>query len=108
MESTILHAPPEIVTDAMHRSSIEVLSQFMRGTRDDIRDYLLSVAPGNLRRPLQEEIALEIPVSRGEYLDARTEFTTMIVTVLRRDGQDLATLNVRALAQPQGPSHAEA
>lgn len=108
LESTLLHALPEVVADAMHRSSVEVISQFMRGTRDDIRDHLLRVSPGNLRRPLQEEMALEIPVSRSEYLDARTEFTNMVVTVLRRDGHDLASLNARALTQPLGPSANEA
>ena len=108
LESTILHALPEVIADAMHRSSIDIISQFMRGTRDDIRDHLLRVAPGNLRRPLQEEMSLEIPVSRSEYLDARTEFTNMVVTVLRRDGHDLASLNARALTQPLGPSANEA
>lgn len=103
LESTLLHAPSEVVADAMLRTSVDMLSKFLRGTEDQIAQKLLDVAPNNVRGPLRSEYELEIPVSRSEYLDARTEFTTMVATVLRRDGHDLASLNAQAIRHPQGP-----
>lgn len=108
LESTILHAPREVVADAMQRTSIDTLSRFMRGTLEPLAQAMLAGAPAGIRGALHSEFDLEIPVSRAEFLESRTEFTTMVATVLRRDGHDLASLNLRALDQPQGPSQQEA
>ena len=104
LESTLLLAPPEALADAMHRSSVEIISQFARGASPEVRELLLKVAPSNLRRPLREELSLEIPVSRAEYLEARTELTTLIASMIRRDGHDLASLNARALDPSPAPA----
>lgn len=108
LESTLMHSPREVVADAMQRTSIDTLSRFMRGTPEPIAQAMLAGAPAGIRGALRSEFELEIPVSRAEFLESRTEFTTMVATVLRRDGHDLASLNLRALDQPQGPPQQEA
>ena len=98
LESAIPHAPTNALADAMYRTPIEELTQFMRGTREDVRSRMLEHAPSNVRGAILQELELDIPSNRGEFIDARTAFTATLATQLRREGEDLVALNVRALS----------
>lgn len=98
LESAIPHAPTNALADAMYRTPIEELTQFMRGTREDVRSRMLEHAPSNVRGAILQELELDIPSNRGEFIDARTAFTATLATQLRREGEDLVALNIRALS----------
>ncbi len=97
LEGAVVEAPAATVADAMIRTPISTLVAMMRGTRPDVADAMLRAAPGGQRSALASELGLEVPVSRGEYLEARSTFLQTLSGALRREGQDLATLNARAL-----------
>lgn len=97
IETTCLGAPQDVLADALHRTPIEVLTAFVRGTREDIREHLVRSAPNAVRQNLAAELSLEIPVGRAEFLEARSEFLKNLATMLRRDGHDLAAINVQAV-----------
>ena len=97
LETAIPLSPREAVADAMYRTPLDELVRFTRGTREDVRAFLLDAAPGNVRGPLAQELDLEIPVSRADYMAARDAFTDTLASMLRREGQDLGALNARAL-----------
>ncbi|MFU8804195.1 MAG: hypothetical protein ACNA8W_10330, partial [Bradymonadaceae bacterium] len=97
IESSCLEAPQDVLADALHRTPIETLTAFIRGTREDIREHLMRNAPNNVRQTLAMELSLDVPVSRGDFLDARTLFLTSLADMLRRDGVDLAHINSRAV-----------
>ena len=104
LESAIPQVPTNALADAMYRTPIEELTQFMRGTREDVRSRMLEHAPSNVRGAILQELDLDIPSNRGEYLDARTSFMATLATQLRREGEDLVALNARALTgTPSAP-----
>jgi hypothetical protein len=66
---------------------------------------MLEHAPSNVRGAILQELELDIPSNRGEYIDARTSFMATLATQLRREGEDLVALNARALTgAPSTPS----
>lgn len=107
LETAIPLAPREAVADAMYRTPLDELVRFMRGTREDVRAFLTDAAPGNVRGPLAEELDLEIPVSRADYMAARDAFTDTLAGMLRREGQDLGALNAQALHGARPSTHDE-
>ncbi len=98
LEPALTHAPPEALADAMQRTPVDTLTRFLRGASDPVRDHLVDLAPASIRGPLLSELELEIPVGRADYIDARTEVLDNVLSVLRRDGIDPATVNARALS----------
>ncbi len=104
LESTVLLTPPEVLADAMQRTPIDILSAFLRGTQEGVRQHLVASAPGNLRGPLRTELELELPVGRADFLAARAEFTSLVAVVLRRDGHDLASLNRQVVQGAHAPT----
>lgn len=103
LESTALVAPHDVVSDAMLRTPIETLTAMLRGTRDDVREFLVEQAPSNIRAALIQELELGIPASRSEYLEAREIFTDTLASILQREGEDLVAMNARAMARRAGP-----
>jgi hypothetical protein len=97
LETTTMHVPGELLADAIHRTSVDTLSGFLRGTRDDVRNHLVKVAPASKRSAILAELELDIAVGKAEFLDARSSFLSTLRDVLRRDGQDLARANLRAI-----------
>jgi flagellar motor switch protein FliG len=97
LETTTLHLPKELLADAVHRSPVETLTAFLRGTRAAVRDHLLSIAPASKREAVMTELSLDIPVTRGEFLEARQRFLDVVAEVVRRDGIDVARANTRVL-----------
>jgi flagellar motor switch protein FliG len=104
LEGAVAHAPTALVADAMIRTPITTLVALMRGTRPDVSAALMRAAPVSQRAVLASELGLETPVSRSEYLNARAAFLQTLSDALRRDGQDLAQLNVRALQGASQPT----
>jgi hypothetical protein len=107
LEGAVVEAPAATLADAMIRTPISVLVAMMRGTRPDVADAMLRAAPGGQRAALTSELGLELPVIRGEYLEARATFLQTLSGALRREGQDLAALNVRALSGGAANKQAE-
>lgn len=97
LETTTPQLPNELLADALHRSPVETLTAFLRGTRESVRDHLLSIAPASKREAVMTELSLDIPVSRGEFLQARQRFLDVVAEVVRRDGIDIARANTRVL-----------
>ncbi len=106
LESTALVAPQDVVSDAMLRTPIETLTAMLRGTRDDVRAYLVEQAPSNIRAALIQELELGIPAVRSEYLESRQIFTDTLASILQREGEDLVAMNARAVAR-QGAASQE-
>jgi flagellar motor switch protein FliG len=105
LESAIPQVSNNALADAMYRTPIDELTRFMRGTREDVRAKMLEHAPSNVRGAILQELELDIPSNRGEYIDARTSFMATLATQLRREGEDLVALNARALTgAPSTPS----
>ena len=103
LETAALVVSPQVVGDAMLRTPIESLSALARGTRADVREHLLEHAPSNIRGPLLQEIELEVPAARSEYLEARAAFTESMASILQREGEDLVAVNTRALGAGASP-----
>lgn len=101
LETTTLQLPPELLADSIHRTPVDVLASFLRGTRPDVRDHLLSVAPATKRSAVVTELSLDVPVGRAEFLDARERFMGVVGEVVRRDGHDVVRANARALMSTQ-------
>ncbi len=97
LETTTMHVPGELLADAIHRTSVDTLSAFLRGTRQDVQNHLVKVAPASKRAAILAEIELDIAVGKSEFLDARAAFLGTLRDVLRRDGQDLGRANLRAV-----------
>lgn len=97
LETTTMHVPGELLADALHRTSVDTLSAFLRGTRQDVRNHLVKVAPASKRAAIVAELELDIAVGKSEFIDARADFLGTLRDVLRRDGQDLGRANLRAV-----------
>ena len=107
LETCALVAPHDVLADAILRTPIESMARFARGTLAPIQAHVLEHAPSNITRALQQELSLELPLARSEFLQARAEFTNSLASILQREGEDLASYNVRAmdaLAATQSPS----
>ena len=87
----------------MQRTQIQTLTHFLRGTREDVRVHMMQLAPSTVRGPLFSEMELDIPVSRSDFLEARTEVLETIKAMAQRDGLDLASMNARALDSKGAP-----
>ncbi|MBA2664029.1 MAG: hypothetical protein H0U74_17195 [Bradymonadaceae bacterium] len=105
IESTCLEVPTDVLADAMHRTPIATLANFLRATQDDIRHHLLQNAAPSTRQALNSELSLGIPVGRTEFLEARDAFTTTLAEMLRRDGHDVVQMNARVLARSKRSSN---
>lgn len=101
LESATLVAPQDVVSDAMLRTPLETLTAMLRGTRQDVRSFLVEQAPSNIRAALIQELELGIPVVRSEYLEARQVFTDTLASILQREGEDLVAINARAITSGQ-------
>ncbi len=97
LETTLLQIPGELAADAIHRTPVEQLAAFLRGTRATVRDHVLSVAPGSKRQAVMTELSLDVPVNKADFLAARERFLDIVRDVLLRDGADLVRANTRAL-----------
>lgn len=97
LETTTLHASEEVLADIVHQLPIATLANFLRGTRADVRDRILAVTGQSQRSALTAELALDIPVGRAEFMDARTRFTSRLRDAMLRDGEDLARINARVV-----------
>ena len=98
LESTMAHVAPEALADVMHRIPVETLANFLRGTRADLAEGMLKYAPARVSRALEEEFALGAPLSRGDYIEARTLVSETLMALLQREGVDLVALNLQALS----------
>ncbi len=97
LETTTLLIPGEILADAIHRTPIETLTGFLRGTLPEVRDHFLKIAPGSKRQALSTELSLDLPVGRGEYLSSRDTVMKTLHSLAMRDGFDLFRANSRML-----------
>ena len=97
LESACLHVPREVIADAVHRTPVEPLANFLRKTREDVRKHVLDVAPSQKRDALHTELSLEVPVGKTEFLEARERFMDVVQNAIRREGHDLVQANDRAL-----------
>ena len=97
LETTALQLPPELIADAVHRTDVGTLASFLRGTRPDVRDHLVAVTPASKRQAVLTELSLDVPLGRGEFLEARDAFMAVLRDVIRRDGHDMVRANSRAL-----------
>ena len=101
LETTTLQLPAELLADSIHRTPVETLASFLRGTRPDVRDHLLTVSPTSKRSAIMTELSLDVPVGRAEFLEAREKFMQVVSEVVRRDGHDVVRANARALMSTQ-------
>ncbi len=108
LESTALVAPQDVVSDAMLRTPVETLTALLRGTREDVRNYLVEQAPPSIRSAVVQELELGIPVVKSEYLDGRRIFTDTLASILQREGEDLVAMNARVIDRHahEGTQHA--
>jgi len=97
LASAAVHVPGELLAGAVHRTPVDELANFLRRSGDEIRRRILEVAPEKKREDLQTELALDTPVPRDEFLEARDRFLDGLETALRREGRDLVEANRRAL-----------
>ncbi len=97
LETTTLLIPGDILADAIHRTPIETLTGFLRGTLPEVRDHFLTIAPGSKRQALGTELSLNLPVGRGEYLSARDTLMKTLHGLALRDGFDLSKANLKML-----------
>ncbi len=95
--STALHVSDALVAEAIHRMPVDRLADVLRESNDKIRRRVIEVAPEQKAEDLETELALEAPVSRSEYLEARSRFTEALQTAMRREGEDLVEANRRAI-----------
>ena len=102
LESAVLEVPDDMLADTVHRLGVETLTTFLQGTRDDITQRILDAAPASKRQAISTELSLDIPSSRADFLNARSEFSDAIIATLRRNGYDVADFNSTAL---QGDNH---
>lgn len=108
LETALAEIPEEMVADAVHRLPVDTLAIFLRGTADGVSDHILEVAPASKRQAVATELSLEIPTTKADYLDARSEFTGAVIEILRRNGLDIAQYNRRALQRTaEHPTHPE-
>ena len=98
LETAVPEVPREFVADALHRTPIETLVAFLRGTRDEVRDQILHITPLSKRSALTAELSLDVPVGKDEFLQARQAFTSTLRDIVRRDGHDIADANTRVLS----------
>ena len=108
LESTALVAPQDVVSDAMLRTPVETLTALLRGTREDVRNYLVEQAPPSIRSAVVQELELGIPVVKSEYLEGRRIFTDTLASILQREGEDLVAMNARVIDRHahEGTQHA--
>lgn len=97
LETTLLQIPGELAADAIHRTPVELLAAFLRGTRGNVRDHVLAVAPASKRQAVLTELSLDVPVSKADFLAARERFLDVVRDVVTRDGADIVRANTRAL-----------
>lgn len=97
LETTLLGVPGELLADAIHRSPVDTLASFLRGARADVRDHVLSHAPGTKRQAIYTELSLDVPVGKSEFLMARDTFLDAVAVVLRREDHDLVRANARTI-----------
>lgn len=100
LESTLLILPPEVVSNAVHRVPVEVLTTFLQGCDDSVTNSVLDNSPAAKRQAVATELSLDIPTTRADFLDARQTVLTAVVSTLKRDGYDIARFNSQALERP--------
>jgi flagellar motor switch protein FliG len=98
LEPALIHLTGDVMADAIHRTPIETTAAFLQGTRANVRDHVLAVAPASRRAAIMTELSLEVPVSRSEFVAARQTFVGTVRDVALRDGADLVRANARALS----------
>ncbi len=97
LASAALHVPDAVVAEAIHRMPVDELSAVLREAGEALQQRVLEVAPGQKAEDLRTELALEAPVAKSEYLEARSRLTDELRGAMRREGEDLVEANRRAI-----------
>jgi flagellar motor switch protein FliG len=88
-----------VLADAIHRTPVDTLASFLRGTEPGVRERVMEVAPSRKRDSLETELSLDVPVGKTEFLESRQAFMQTVRESARRDGVDLAKANSQVLGR---------
>jgi flagellar motor switch protein FliG len=99
LETACTTIPKSVLANAIHRTPMDALTTFLRGTREEVVSRVLEGAPRQKRDDLHTELSLDVPVGKSEFLSARERFMDVVRESIRREGHDLVEANLEALRQ---------